>query len=373
MTSDFEMRAVAFREEVLLPKDLHDNFPSAIFAPKFGDYLNDQQFFIFRFQCIPNVIVMEGIDCKKANSWFVQKHKDIIKDSFHKRVTAPRTNRMELEDAFYILYEDLLVSIDFSISRVSLLYKQTENKVVEALIIDLRKFKKNIAAEKNHLLMLVDNSDGMLSKSLPINKPKLKIVDNYNADFLSIHEVILKRLRSKNDRGLVLLHGKPGTGKTSYIRYLIGSIKKNVIFIPPAMASHITSPSLMTMLIKNPNNVFVIEDAENIVMDRESNGNSPVSALLNITDGLLADSLNIQVICTFNTDISKIDSALLRKGRLIAKYEFKALEIEKAQKLSDKLGFKSIIKKPMTLASIYNQDDMDFQENNGRKMVGFAK
>ena len=66
---------------------------------------------------------------------------------------------------------------------------------------------------------------------------------------------------------MVLLHGKPGTGKTSYIRYLIASVKKEVIFLPPNMASAITNPDLLSVLIENPNSIFVIEDAENIVVD----------------------------------------------------------------------------------------------------------
>ena len=102
------------------------------------------------------------------------------------------------------------------------------------------------------------------------------------------------------------------------------------------MASVITSPGLVSILIENPNSILVIEDAENIVVDRERNSNSRVSALLNISDGLLSDCLNIQIICSFNTDISKVDSALMRKGRLIAKYEFKELEVEKARALSKK-------------------------------------
>src|SRR5690606_36422641 len=137
-------------------------------------------------------------------------------------------------------------------------------------------------------------------------------------------------------------------------------------------ASNITSPALLSVLIDNPNSIFVIEDAENIISSREQNVNSPVSALLNLSDGLLSDCLNIQIICSFNTDLSKIDSALLRKGRLIAQYEFKELETEKAQVLSDKLGFKTTIVKPMTLTDIYNQEEKSFEKNKNRIAIGFG-
>ena len=94
----------------------------------------------------------------------------------------------------------------------------------------------------------------------------------------------------------ILLIGGPGTGKTSYIRYLITKLKKKVIFLPPDMATALTNPNLIPIFIENPDSIFVIEDAENIVLDRERNGNSSVSALLNISDGLLSDCLNIQII-----------------------------------------------------------------------------
>ena len=137
------------------------------------------------------------------------------------------------------------------------------------------------------------------------------------------------------------------------------------------MAGAITNPDLIGVLVNNPNCIFVIEDAENIVADREKEGHSPVSALLNITDGLLSDCLQIQIICSFNTDISKVDSALMRKGRLIAKYEFRELEVEKANALSLKLGFNTNFDSPMTLTAIYNQGEQEYEHSKKRNAIGF--
>jgi hypothetical protein len=63
--------------------------------------------------------------------------------------------------------------------------------------------------------------------------------------------------------------------------------------------------------------------------------------------------------------------ALMRKGRLIAKYEFKELEIEKAKTLSQKLGFTTLLNSPMTLTAIYNQDEKDFQQVKRNNSIGF--
>src|SRR4030095_1172698 len=159
-------------------------------------------------------------------------------------------------------------------------------------------------------------------------------------------------------KGIVLLHGLPGTGKTTYLRYLVGRIKKRVLFLSPNIAGNLMDPDFIDLLIENPNTVLIIEDAENIIMDRRSNKDSSVSNLLNISDGLLADFLNVQLICTFNSPLTMVDSALMRKGRLIAKYEFGKLSVSKSQRLSRHLGFDKLIASPMTIAEIANQDEM---------------
>jgi hypothetical protein len=336
-----------------------------------GNYINELTLFLAHFNTIPNLISEENIDCKKANKWVLENYKHEIKKHYFIKRPLKKNKPAELDDIFYILFDDLLIDFDTNNSRARFLFSKTDISVVESMVNQIKKFKKEKSRKKPKISLLINTQNGIKNKSLEIAKPKLNIEDNYNDDFKEVHKIICCRLSKKNDKGLVILHGKPGTGKTSYIRHLISLLKKDVIFLPTHMASSITHPELISILVDNPNSVFVIEDAENIVIDRERDGNSPVSALLNITDGLLSDCLNIQVICSFNTDLSKVDSALIRKGRLIAKYEFKELEIHKAQQLSNKLGYTTSINAPMTLTSIYNQAEKDFQQVNKRNAIGF--
>jgi hypothetical protein len=342
-----------------------------VFSERKGAYLNEFSLFLAHFNTIPNFIHEVNIDCKKANTWFGEFYKGEIKHLYYDKRYFNRSKNPEYDDIFFILYDDLLVDFDTNQSIVRFLFHKTNMSKVETVISGIKKFKERKSRRKPEISLLINTHFGIDTKTLKILKPKLNIEDNYNDDFAEVHQTIVRRLSKKNDKGIVLLHGKSGTGKTFYIRYLISTLNKKVIFLPPNMAGTITNPDLISILIDNPNSIFVIEDAENIVVDREKDVQSPVTALLNISDGLLSDCLNIQVICSFNTDLSKIDTALLRKGRLIANYEFKELKPEKAQILSRKLGFSGNINSPMTLTGIYNQSEKEFSQVKRRNTIGF--
>ena len=333
--------------------------------------INEYKLFIIFFKIIPNNAHERNIDCKKANKWLLENYNSEIKETFFSKGYLNEGKHPEVDDIHHFLFEDLIISLDTKGSFVRFLFRNTPIETVDKIIAGFRKFKTKFEKNKPKISLVLNTSEGLETKTMTIKKQKININENYNDDFLPVHQTIIKRLNKQNDKGLVLLHGKPGTGKTSYIRYLVAILKKKVIFLPPNLAGNVTNPDLISILIKNPNSVLVIEDAENIVIDRERNGESPVSTLLNISDGLLSDCLNIQLICSFNTDITKVDKALMRKGRMIAKYEFKELEVHKAQLLSDKLKFKRIISKPMTLTDIYNQMDENYSNHTERTPIGF--
>jgi hypothetical protein len=212
----------------------------------------------------------------------------------------------------------------------------------------------------------------MDTEEYEMNVPDIDLELNYGTEFLKVHEVILKRLNKPNDKGIILFHGDPGTGKTSYIKYLTRLITdKEILFIPPSMAESLSEPSIIPFLMEHKNSVLIVEDAERVIADREGNGSSMgVSNILNLTDGILGDCLNIQVIATFNMKREKIDQALLRKGRLIAEHKFSKLTIDESNNLLKHIGKEGEVTESMTLADIYNIDEELFKVDDKLK-IGF--
>jgi ATP-dependent 26S proteasome regulatory subunit len=137
------------------------------------------------------------------------------------------------------------------------------------------------------------------------------------------------------------------------------------------MAESLSEPSIIPFLMEHKNSVLIVEDAERVIADREGNGSSMgVSNILNLTDGILGDCLNIQIIATFNMKREKIDQALLRKGRLIAEHKFDKLSINEVNKLLEYIGKEGKVTEPMTLADIYNIDEELFKVEENLK-IGF--
>jgi hypothetical protein len=240
--------------------------------------------------------------------------------------------------------------------------------------IDLDSLKKFQTKKKKASIQLVKSDMGHLdTEDYDLMVPPIDLELNYGKEFKKIHKVIVDRLNKTNDKGIILLHGDPGTGKTSYIKYLTSLIKeKDILFIPPSMAEMLSEPTIIPFLMDHKNSILIIEDAERVISDREGNGSpAGVSNILNLTDGILGDCLNIQVIATFNMKREKIDQALLRKGRLIAEHKFERLSIDDTNKLLKSLKKNHTVEEGMVLADIYNIDTEVYKTSSKGNKIGF--
>ena len=256
---------------------------------------------------------------------------------------------------------------------INITYDLSNEKTVFELMEELNQYEyKYEDVTMSQIYLVSQTRDGFDLEEFDINNPELELESNYGTNFLPVNNKIVTELNKNNNRGLVLLHGEPGTGKTTYIKWLVSQIKdKNVIFVPPFLTEAITSPEFIPFLASNSNSVLVIEDAERVVSERDNGGSAVgVSNILNMTDGIMGDIMKIQIICSFNMNRNKIDSALLRKGRLIAEHKFDALDVDHSNKLLSKLGSKSTTDKPLTLAQIYNIDEEEYLAPSSKK-VGF--
>jgi hypothetical protein len=224
------------------------------------------------------------------------------------------------------------------------------------------------------IFVVLKTMSGFEFKRKKIKPLAIDIDKMYNDDFRPVYDHVVETLRKTGEegKGIILFHGAAGTGKTNLIKNLTIDVPdKKFIYITQSMIAHLDDPSFISGLIENKGSVLVLEDCETYLKDRKE-GNNVISSLLNLSDGILSDVLELQIIATFNADIENIDSALLRKGRLIAEYDFGPLDIEKAKRIAEENNIEGEINKPMTVAEIFNMNDGASTSQKERRAIGFG-
>lgn len=154
----------------------------------------------------------------------------------------------------------------------------------------------------------------------------------------------IRRLNARR-YGLTVLTGNPGTGKTTLMRSLAHWLSKTHIFyfMPASRFAAVESGNLVSFWADENRNsklrkVLILEDAENILLRRETYNRENVATLLNLTDGMLGDALGLHVVCSLNSELADLDPAVLRPGRLIAHRDFDLLTADEARQLAAALG-----------------------------------
>ena len=280
----------------------------------------------------------------------------------------------------YLKKEGLFARIEKSPNETYILYRNGNETEVEKLTEEFKKFYKKPTLPPNNVYTVAYENGFYLNKLPTKDFSELDILKHYNDDFALENEIIKKFVETEDESGLLILHGDKGTGKSTYIRHLISSNpEKKFVYIPANLVGILSQPNFSTFLMTLQNHIIILEDCEEAIKDRKTNGTpAAVSLLLNLTDGLLSDGLGLKFICTFNDDVKNIDAALLRKGRLISKYEFKALCVEKANELlktlyeedykNGKYKNEPVTEKPLSLADIYHFYEASYEKER-RKII----
>lgn len=347
-------------------------------SPKYGDVdgLSLQNLFYARNGYFPGCYLFDyetrtngdyTFDTKKIAKYLLEnipKDEEMEFTPYLTSVLGSKDNATNLGFCVILNKSNIYARFEKSVTESYILFDNSKMDELSKFVDAILEFYIAPEGEQNSIWRICSSNSGYY-----LEKGKVKAFENfdinklYNDGFEKEDEIICDFMEKDDKSGLVILHGEKGTGKTSYIKHLVNKFSnRKFVYVPASMINLLGDPSFGSFLITLNNHVIILEDCENAIRDRKQNGSaSAVSLLLNMTDGLLSDDLGVKFICTFNEDMKNIDSALLRKGRLISKYEFKPLAAEKANAILAELGYETNLTKPLSLAEIFHYGETSYE------------
>jgi hypothetical protein len=240
--------------------------------------------------------------------------------------------------------------------------------------------KKEHGKPKFHVLNL--RSDTLHIEVIEIVKPFELTEDelqfHYGADALEFENYITGAWNTET-AGLTIFRGSPGTGKTSYIRHLISKLRQThrFYYLPINAVRYLSAPDMVDFWLRvnristESKKIVVLEDAEDLLVERGADNRAKVSAMLNIGDGLMSDYLQLHLLCTVNCPLDKLDPAITRPGRLTAVREFRRLDRKHAERIATAKAITLPKQDDYSLAEIYRGNQWRDDQQAGKK-IGFA-
>lgn len=274
----------------------------------------------------------------------------------------------KVDDGLYISYVQIDRNSDNSIvNELCFIYKgDDESKKVQEIIEKLNSCLIDFCEEQSNRI----NTLSIGPNGLEIDPVNLMDTDLDNVELFYHHKTfkgVKKLVKSikKSKKGLSILYGQRGTGKTSMINYLSTSIDKMIIFVPNNMIdATINNPEFKRFLRRYPSPIIVLDDCEMMFNESYNKSNILVNNLIQLVDGFLSDSIEAHIITLFNVDSdNEIDHSLLDCNNLIDVVEFNKLTGEESTDLSKYLDKSKKYKSHTRLIDIVkNRQEKDIIE-----------
>lgn len=162
-----------------------------------------------------------------------------------------------------------------------------------------------------------------------------------------VNEFITRYLNS--DETVLVLQGAPGTGKTRFIRAILGEISRRNNTDASALYTGdikaLENDEIFVKFVTGWDDAFVIEDADHLLTPR-AKGNEDLHRFLAIADGVIRAQGRKIIFSTNLPNVKDIDDALIRPGRCFARIHTRELDKSEAKKLVERLCVEQNVTNP---------------------------
>ena len=274
---------------------------------------------------------------------------------------------IQLEKDLWISYIEInSQSESFLVNDVCIFYKdETQQEVVNGIIAEI----SDCILDYDNETFDKINSLSIVNGALDIEPIKINFDTEidlmYDSKSLKKTEKLIKSMKKK-DKGVSILHGERGVGKTTISKYIASKIDRMTIFIPNNMVDQsINNPEFRSFIKKFDKLLLVVDDCEFLYSPMYGKMSYFTNNVLQLVDGFLSDHVNLQVLLVFNSEYDDIDETLIDSNNLIDVIEFGLLDVDTANELSKEIGKSKNIKEDCRLVDVFKGS-----HSNGKKTIG---
>lgn len=343
--------------------------------------------------CLPKLLqsllssddkVLEVISVSGALTKTIPELLEYMAANGGRKITAKKTG-----DYVYLWKDGSFMNVDYNEKNkcIAISGYTIDPKLMEMAVFLEKEFVTKVKA--NLIFSIVRTSAGLEIRSMGDGSSPL-IKENYLPEVLEdVDHVIASFTKSPPAGRIAILNGEPGTGKTYLIRSILTRMDCVFLIVPSNLIGSLDKPEFMPLLLQVKNEhekpiIMIIEDGDTCLVPRKSDNISTISALLNLSDGVLGSIIDIKMIISTNAEIRDMDQAIMRPGRLCRNIHVAPLPFEQANKVYQRLMKTDVsleYHKYYTLAEIYDKvNNIDSapsgkttSHNNTRRVIGFAR